>query len=163
VSANANTSGRTRNITVGSIYTTVWKSPKRGRTKRPPSKSLPSFSKRRTRAFGREYPTLSGSQGGGHVSRSRLHRPMARSRNTQAKRTSKRLYGPIFMRNASTWPSRPPCVQAPYEGPSDTMPSAKLLTRSWKGHTYIHRTLIRPPRKSYKNVWPSDCRSPSLW
>jgi hypothetical protein len=101
-------------------------------------------------------------KGGAHVSRSRLHRPMAWSRNTQTKRTSKRLSGPIFMRNASTWPSWLPCVQAPYGGPSDTMPSAKLLTRSWKGRTYIHQTSIRPPRKSYKNVRPSDCRSPSL-
>jgi hypothetical protein len=62
---------------------------------------------------------------------------MARSGSTQAKTSFKRLSGPIFIKNASTWPNWLPCVQTPFGGPLGIRLSAKPLTRFLEG-TYVY-------------------------
>ncbi len=113
---------------------------------------LAIIQRKKDKSFSRRMSYLLGNQGEAHVSRSRLNRQTAQSRSSQAKTIFKGLSGLISTKNASTWPNWLPYVQAPSGGPSGITPSAKPLMRSWKGRMIFHRILIRPPRRSYKNV-----------
>jgi hypothetical protein len=93
-----------------------------------------------------------GNQEGERAFGCRWSKEMGQQRNVLAKRNCKRLFGTTSIGRDSILPSWPHYAKNHFVGPSAITPSAKLYRKFLMECMNILQSLMRLPRRSFKNV-----------